>query len=275
MVGCAGTLIDDPSVRDGLKASERLTARRVWQEFDAFVEGRTGRWAGRAEAVLYSEGNRAAAAYARSGEGAAIEVVDDAEWAEYISRLWITTVPEAGKIIEPYIAAAKAAVADPLLIAAREWLRQYGAREAAMLSNTSRKGIADQIRIGLGKGESTDQIAQRIRKQYRSIEKSRAGTIARTEVHAASNYGSLSAAAESQIPLDKIWVDTPDERTRDMHVDAGGQKRTLNAPFLVGGEQLMHPGDGSLGASSENLVNCRCTLFYVRAARRVRRPRAA
>ena len=30
-------------------------------------------------------------------------------------------------------------------------------------------------------------------------------------------------------------------------------------PFVVGGERLMHPGDGSFGASAGNIVNCRCT----------------
>ena len=249
--------------------------RRVWQEFDTFVDSRAVRWSGRAHAILNAEGKRAAAAYEASGEGAAIAAVDDAEWLDYLTRLWITTVPDAGKLIEPFIVAPAKAITDPLLIAAREWLRLNGAREASMLSNTGRRIVADQIRIGMQKGETNEQIAARIRKKYRSISPERAAAIARTEVHAASNYGSLSAASESEQALDKIWVDTPDNLTRDMHVGAGGQKKPLGSPFRVGGEQLMHPGDTSLGASAENVVNCRCHLFYVRAVRRVRRPRAA
>jgi hypothetical protein len=32
----------------------------------------------------------------------------------------------------------------------------------------------------------------------------------------------------------------------------------VNEPFTVGGEQLMYPGDDSLGASPGNVINCQC-----------------
>jgi hypothetical protein len=263
----------------------------VWREFDRFVTSHTPRWAGRAQAILNAEGNGAARGYAAAGIGAAIAAVEDADWLAYLRQLWMTVVPDAGALIEPFLGAmpksakvlgdpkAARVIADPLMRAAVEWVRANGAREAALISNASRKGIQDQIRIGVTKNESQEQIAARIRKHYRSIRQSRAETIARTEVHAAANYGSLSAAAESEQSLAKIWVDTPDARTRDTHVSAGGQKKPLREPFLVDGERLMHPGDGSMGASSENLVNCRCTLFYTAMRRAMpvkpRRRRAA
>jgi hypothetical protein len=245
------------------KAS-RLTQARVWQQYDRFVSAHASRWSGVAKTALENEGERAAAAYSSAGEGAAVASVDDEKWFAYIEQLWLATVPEAGEVIMPFLAAAKvfrvivvkASPAEFLLEAAVNWIKANGVREATMLSNTSRKGIANQIRIGISKNESQEQIAARIRKQYRSVSESRADTIARTEVHAASNYGSLSAAAESEQSLDKIWVDTPDGRVRDAHVLASGQKKSLRSAFLVDGERLMHPGDTSLGASAENLANC-------------------
>jgi hypothetical protein len=269
-------------LRDETKASS-VVQSRVWRAFDQFTESSVPRWSGRAGAILNSEGNRAAKAYAEHGAGAAVAAVDDEEWRHYVRTLWLTVVPDAGDLILPYLPVAKIsaaltvkAVMSPLVQAAVEWIRANGVREAALLSNTSRKKIAEQIRIGVSKNESAEQIAQRIRKHYKSIRQGRADTIARTEVHAAANYGSLSGAKEADPSLAKIWVDTPDGRTRDAHVGAGGQKRRLNEPFTVDGEKLMHPGDSSMGASAENLANCRCSLFYVAGRRTApNRPRRA
>lgn len=260
-------------LRDETKASS-VVQSRVWRAFDTFVESSVPRWSGRAGAILNSEGNRAAKAYAEHGAGAAIAAVDDKEWQQFIRALWLTVVPDAGELIMPYLPVAKIstalavkAVMSPLVQAAVEWIRANGAREAALIANVSRKNLANQIRIGVQKNETTEQIAQRIRKHYKSIRQGRADTIARTEVHAAANYGSLSGAKEADPSLAKIWVDTPDGRTRDAHVGAGGQKRRLNEPFIVDGEKLMHPGDSSLGAGPENVANCRCNLFYVSGRR--------
>lgn len=261
----------------GTKAT--VSQARVWREFDSLVDRNAPRWASRAGSILTGEGVRAAEAYESHGERAAIAAVDDDQWFRYIERLWISVVPDAGKVIAPFLEKGMKVVTDPLVQAAINWVKANGVREAGMISNASRKGIQEQIRIGISKGETDEQIAARIRKKYRSIKEARSETIARTEVHAASNYGSLSAATETKIPMKKIWVDTPDDRTRDAHVSAGGQSKPLDQPFIVDGERLMHPGDSSLGASAENLVNCRCHLFFEVARRRLpvpaRRPAAA
>lgn len=267
-------------LRDETKASS-VVQSRVWRAFDTFTDSSVPRWSGRAGAILNSEGNRAAKAYGEHGAGAAIAAVGDEEWLELIQRIWFTTVPDAGELIAPFLPLPKMArepgkAIDPLLQAAVNYIKANGARTATAISNTSRKGIANQIRIGVQKNETTEQIAERIRKHYRSISESRSDTIARTEVHAAANYGSLSAAKEAVIPMDKIWVDTPDGRTRDEHVEAGGQKQSLRNPFIIDGEKLMFPGDSSMGASPALTVNCRCSLFYVRAVKPIRsRPRVA
>lgn len=279
MAGLTGSAAESAPLRTELtrqaEKASRLIQSRVWRDFDTFVTKNTPRWEGRAATLLAGEGTRAADGYERFGATAAEAAVQDREWLEYLERLWMTVVPEAAELILPYLETVKAArpIADPFLQAAVNWLKANGAREAAMISNTSRKGIADQIRIGMIKNETQEQIAERIRKRYRSIGRSRAERIAHTEVHAASNYGSLTAAQESGQRLAKIWVNTPDNRVRDEHVEAGGQKQPLNAAFIIDGERLMHPGDSSLGASSHLVVNCRCYLFFVAGRRAMPRPR--
>jgi len=62
--------------------------------------------------------------------------------------------------------------------------------------------------------------------------------------------------------LVKRWDNMQDEKVRDHHVDAGGQIRLINEPFLVMGQYLMRPKDTSLGATVRNIINCRCSAFY-------------
>ena len=47
-------------------------------------------------------------------------------------------------------------------------------------------------------------------------------------------------------------------RTRSAHLEADGQQVDVDVPYIVGGEMLNFPGDGSLGASLWNLINCQC-----------------
>jgi hypothetical protein len=70
---------------------------------------------------------------------------------------------------------------------------------------------------------------------------------------------SLSAAVTVLIRQKKIWVSIIDKVTRSWHVSANGQTVDTDKPFEVNGEQLMFPGDFSLGATAKNLEHCRCT----------------
>ena len=56
----------------------------------------------------------------------------------------------------------------------------------------------------------------------------------------------------------KEWQTILDNKTREGHVRADGQKRKTGEPFEVSNELLMFPSDSSLGASIENTINCRC-----------------
>lgn len=57
----------------------------------------------------------------------------------------------------------------------------------------------------------------------------------------------------------KQWVARHDERTRDTHAAADGQRVPVGQPFSVGGASLDHPGDRR-GPAGE-VINCRCVTI--------------
>lgn len=74
-------------------------------------------------------------------------------------------------------------------------------------------------------------------------------------------YDDLIKAIESGYSL-KTWKTEKDKRVRDTHRDAEGQTVSIFEPFSVGNSLLMFPGDDSLDAEPEELVNCRCHAKY-------------
>ena len=82
----------------------------------------------------------------------------------------------------------------------------------------------------------------------------------RTEGTNIANYATMQSA-QSIFPasqLKKEWIASFDDRTRDAHAQADGQIVMQSDPFLVGGEQLLYPGDPA--GSSTNVINCRCSV---------------
>ena len=94
----------------------------------------------------------------------------------------------------------------------------------------------------------------------------RARTVARTETMGAVNAGvfrgaELDAAERGDPAPFKQWISTEDTRTRPTHVDADRQRTLLREPFIVGGAQLLFPGDPR-GAAAE-VINCRCSIIPI------------
>ena len=71
--------------------------------------------------------------------------------------------------------------------------------------------------------------------------------------------GGLAQQRRTGIPHVKKWDATIDGKTRPDHADANGQVVPLSEAFMVGGEQLMFPGDPS--GSPQQTINCRCTMI--------------
>lgn len=106
----------------------------------------------------------------------------------------------------------------------------------------------------LAAGDSRDALVRRIEATYGDITKARAQTIARTEVHNSTQYGTLEGYKQAGLET-KIWVAVLDASTRHSHAYADGEERPIGMPFSNG---LMMPGDPR--GPAEEVINCRCTI---------------
>lgn len=109
-------------------------------------------------------------------------------------------------------------------------------------------------------GESIPNMAERIR-QVTQKSMNDCIRIARTETTRVMNSATQNVCAqgvEMGLNMWKRWYATQDARCRQEHLDADQQEVPEDKPFIVGGEELMFPGDESHGASAWNIINCRC-----------------
>lgn len=124
-----------------------------------------------------------------------------------------------------------------------------------------REQITAQILSSILLGDGIPTIADKLQNRIETMSRTSAIRTARTAYTAAQNGGrqaTFEKAAEMGIKVRKRWVATKDLRTRYNHAAADGQVVDYDKPYIVGGEKLMFPGDGSMGASAGNLYNCRC-----------------
>lgn len=89
----------------------------------------------------------------------------------------------------------------------------------------------------------------------------RATFIAECEANSILNYRQYSTAIQSG-KTKKTWVDIKDSHERKSHLEVGGTTIPIDEAFSVGGSLLMFPKDYSLGASADQIVNCRCSVKY-------------
>ena len=124
--------------------------------------------------------------------------------------------------------------------------------------------LRSELITALLKGESITKMAHRIKGV---IETSLADAIriARTETTRVQNAARAAVGEEGKrlgFTMYKKWVATRDDRTREAHADMDRVELLVDEPFIVDGEEMMYPGDISLGASAGNVCNCRCTVVY-------------
>lgn len=133
--------------------------------------------------------------------------------------------------------------------------------------------IAQQIVTGqvLSNAEIASKSAIEINKKNIA----RASMIAQTETQKAAegvkfieantliSTGSEVNGQQVSDMTQKEWNAVLDTNVRSFHADADGQRRPVDQPYLVNDELLNYPGDTSLGASLNNVINCRCGSQYV------------
>jgi HK97 family phage portal protein len=250
---------------------ETIEARRtkIWRSADAAARTLEARWE-RAMQRLFTRQEESTVArltgkrgrqLLREGRSAdASEVFDEQFWAAETRQV-------AEDLYEQVVVTAGTQLAARFEIdfdLATPWVEEFIALRSNQLAGgvtqTTYEAIQRELTEGVSKGESIDDLAERIRSLFRQTYAKRAETVARTEVISA--YNGATAAGGAALPADVVagqeWISTRDGRTRSAHASVDGQVVPIGATFTVGGQALAYPGDPAGGA--KNTVNCRCTL---------------
>jgi hypothetical protein len=129
------------------------------------------------------------------------------------------------------------------------------------VTDTTYRQIQDVMAQGVMDRSTHYEIGQQIESKLDDLLAAEGETIARTEVNSAMNAAMLEDARAIAPDLNKVWACTFLNSRQD-HVDADGQSVPQSEPFMIGGEEMMEPGDDS--ASAHQIVNCACTMFFER-----------
>lgn len=139
---------------------------------------------------------------------------------------------------------------------------------------TVRNQLNTALQAGLDGGETTAELAGRVREVFTSLADHEATRIAQTEVNMAYNDARHEAMGDAGIEY-KAWLSSHGPNVREGHAAAEEEyikhPIPLDEPFEVENadgktERLLYPGDGSLGASAGNIINCQCIQLAARAA---------
>lgn len=199
---------------------------------------------------------------ARAAEDLLLSPFDEGRWIKAF-RIALRPViegvyREAGELARDQLGFAFAFdVQDPNVIRAIETQVQ---RFAVEVNNTTWQALQTSLAEGVSDGETIDQLAERINGIMGDRIRSSKDTIARTETTTASTTGTLESWRQSGVVVGKEWLAAIDDRTRESHVAAHGQRVGLNDSFTVGA--ATGTGPGNMGSAREN-VNCRCTIVPV------------
>lgn len=124
----------------------------------------------------------------------------------------------------------------------------------------NKKAINGQVMQGILGGESIDKIAKRLQ-HITDVNEASARRNARTMTTSAENKGRLDSykkATEDGVVMEKVWMATGDERTREAHMELNGQSVPVDEPFVNSIGEIMCPGDAD--ATAANVWNCRCSM---------------
>ena len=240
-------------------AREAAEQRAIMTRLSAKYEGRLRREIARAM-------NKAARAYVKSGQAGATQALQG--HSENIERiltpLWTNSIEIMGERLRKK--SEKSEFYESII---KNWFVEFAYEKIKRIAGTTREQLNRIIIGGVSEGLGTDGIGKLIRERVPGLSRYRAHVIARTEVHASGNYGSMRTANNIDPQLKKEWIAVNDDRTRGEdpsdefdHMAANGQTVNMDKPFVVSGEPLMYPGDPS--GSAGNIINCRCVIGYVR-----------
>jgi len=240
---------------------------RLWRRFDRRAQG----WEKRigAECARLMERQRASVLARLRGRAHArgpADVADDPfDMAEWIKKFRSTFRPVLGSLVDDIGSAALDDIGvsisfNVLEPRVKRFIEQRAQRFAQRVNQTTWDDLRKSLSAGISAGEAVSDLAKRVDTVMGTRIRSSATTIARTEVIGASNGGTLLAWQQTDVVSGKEWLATADDKTRDTHAEAHGQRRGIDEDFEVGGGS--GPAPGQIGEPEED-INCRCTMTAV------------
>jgi hypothetical protein len=145
-------------------------------------------------------------------------------------------------------------------------LRQMATRQALLIMDTLDRDIAgahqlamatksfDALQTKKSKWSAVMTIALR---KVKAAVKSRLPTISNVNTNGiAETARSEAAGVGGNALLYKRWVTKADEKVRASHVAMHGMMERVGTPFIVGGYQMMQPGDTTYDPPLSEIINC-------------------
>jgi HK97 family phage portal protein len=271
-VGLSGVGPDGKGRQNSIKAFNLVSEEEKDNHWKAF-EAQRERWYERIAAEVGErfdqERNAVLKAFRDGQEAGAIRAVTKQEdaWLKFYRATYFAVAEEFGRRVlnslksDGYEHEVKFEQ-DIFTRTVTEWLATEGAKRVVGVLDTTKDKIRRELLAGQAAGESIFQLSKRLQAMYGEFSNIRAERIARTEVISAASLGSQTAARATNLPLLKEWISTRDSRVRDSHGNANGQVVKIDEPYIIGGYKMMHPGDSSMGAPGDEIIQCRCSESY-------------
>lgn len=142
-----------------------------------------------------------------------------------------------------------------------EWASNHAKEFAEQIQSTTEKAIQTATKQSGGDLSDDGQAPGASGgSQYNSstcFGKKRARNIAKNEICILANamrHEDLKKSGQ----ITHTWMTFGDEKVRVTHRLADMQTKPIDEPFIIGGFEMMFPGDSSLGAPPQEIINCRC-----------------
>ena len=248
--------------------------KAYWKAF----EGNRSSWYTEVQAqardLFLDEGKRVSEAFRnastpRQGLRTALKEIDVDVWEDFLLTNYEQIAEQFGREFTDGIKALRSYHKkddirdwDPWDYNIQTYLKTMAARKVTQITETTREEMRDMITLARDMSMTMDDIAGAIMTKFEQYSDYRAFRIARTEVVAASNFGSYFAALESSDiiggDMEKEWVDSDDSRVRDSHAAMDGERVPIDKRYSNG---MDYPGDMMNGQASE-VIHCRCAQVY-------------
>jgi HK97 family phage portal protein len=144
-----------------------------------------------------------------------------------------------------------------------ESLRKMILFSGTKLSETTMALTRDILKTSEMASETVEQFTQRLIEKLDALSQFRCRLIARTETAKVENWGTLEGYRQTEFIERKGWLCAFVDESREEHKEADARYSDAPIPlgeaFVVGGKEMMYPGDPAGDAG--NVCNCLCTLY--------------